>query len=298
MSARHLLVLADGGQAAFAAGAVAALAAAGSQWNVGWGSGLGAQVAILALLGEAEEGARRWRRWAENGASLLRSRIGLAREALANFDGVTVGPDPWRLDGWLDGTTLAEHLAPDLADVPGRLGRAGTRCAVGVSAMSEGRIEWIELTAVDAATAATALAATATFPGGWGPNRDGAWGGAACALAALPVEVSDAASDVVCGFPVPAVARPSAGVSLFELVQRRDELLAAAWLQHWLVRRPGGDVRLVAPEPGAYAAWAARDGADLGVEYPLPSEHNAALVGSILSFGRHAGEAAAAACGT
>ncbi len=61
---RGLLVLADGGQAAFAAGAVAELARSGAAWSCGAGAGLGAHVALLALLGEAEEGERRWLRQA------------------------------------------------------------------------------------------------------------------------------------------------------------------------------------------------------------------------------------------
>ena len=45
---------------------------------------------------------------------------------------------------------------------------------------------------------------------------------------------------------------------------------------------------MVAPAAGSYLAWAARDGADLGVEYPLPNERNGELLASLVEYGRHA----------
>jgi hypothetical protein len=284
---RTLVVLADGIQAAFAAGAVAELGRAGARWGAAWGAGLGAQIAVLALLGEAEEAERRWRRQGELGCPLLQSRVSVAQERIADREGVLVLADPFRADGWLDGEVLDEHLAPERADLPGRLRAAGAVAHVALADLGTGTLGWVALGSAGAAEAGELLTAAATFAAGWGPRRISAGGGDRLLLGGVGVLPEDApagaaagACDIVCGFPVPAVARPGVAGALLEAVQRRDELRAAALVPTW-----GGAARLLAPTPAAYRSWAARDNAELRVEWPLPTERNGELAGLLVDFG-------------
>jgi len=293
-SKRTLIVLADGIQAAFAVGAVAELARAGARWDEAWGAGLGAQVAVLAALGEWEESARRWRRQGELGCPLLQSRIASLQERLADRESVLVLPDPFRADGWLDGEVLDEHLAPERADLPGRLHAAGARASVAIADLEGGTSDWVALDSVGAAEAGGLLTASATFAAGWGPRRVRTGGAERLLLGgvgALPVGAPAGAiarpCDLVCGFPVPAVARPGVAGALLEAVQRRDECRAAELVAAW-----GGGPRLLAPTPAAYRSWAARDNADLGVEWPLPTERNGELAGLLVEFGAAVARAA------
>ena len=295
MSGRGLLVLADGAQAGFAAGAVAELARAGVTWRRGAGAGLGAHVALLAVLGEAAEGERRWRRQAELGCALLRSRLAAARERLGETPGITASVDAWSFAGWLDDAALAEHLAPELAAVPERLSRAGAGLAVAVEDLGDGRSRWVDLTEASAAEAGAVLRAAAAFPGGWGPvDVPGSrftgpvWGGVGTGLGGAPWAGDTLSWDVVCGFPVPAAARPALGGSLLELIQRRAEGRAAAGVTGWLEASGGRSVRLVAPTEAGWRASAGRVGADLGVEYPLPWERNGELTAAVLASGASA----------
>ena len=297
---RGLLVLADGAQAAFAAGAVAKLARAGVTWRRGAGAGLGAHVALLALLGEAPEAERRWRRQAELGCPLLRSRLAAARERLGDAPGTTLTLDGWAFAGWLDDDALAEHLAPEMAAAPERLARAGFGVAVAVEDLAAGRSEWIELAGVGAAEAGDLVRAAAAFPGGWGPEEVAGeqwagrvWGGVGAALGGDAPWTGDAlAWDVVCGFPVPAVARPALGGSLVELVQRRTEARGAAAVERWLDAGPGRELRLIAPTDAVWRAWSGREAAEIGVEYPLPCERNGELTAGVLECGVAAARAA------
>ncbi len=284
---RGLAVLADGAQTAFAAGAVAELARHGRSWTLARGAGLGAQVAVLAVLGEAGEAERRWRRQAEAGCPLLTSAVAAARARLGSDQAITLAPDAWSLPGWLDPLELREHLAPERAGVPGRLRDAGVRCAVAVEDLLAGAVTWIELSRLTAAGAADALLAAASFPAGWpavvaedGTSSSLGWGGAG--IADDSGWLAEATGwDVVCGFPVPPVPRPGIGGSLLELVQRREEVRAGLAAASWA----SPAVRLVAPTTASYAGWVARDGADLGVEYPLPWERNAELLGLLVEYG-------------
>ncbi len=297
---RGLLVLADGAQAAFAAGAVAGLARAGVRWRRGAGAGLGAHVALLALLGEAPEAERRWRRQAELGCPLLRSRLAAARERLAEAPGVAVTLDAWTLAGLLDDGALAEHLAPEMAAAPERLARAGADLAVAVEDPVAGRAAWVELGGVDAVEAGGLLRAAAAFPGGWGPQGVAGggwagplWGGAGVVAGVEPPWAADGLEwDVVCGFPVPALARPALGGSLIELIQRRSEARAAAGVARWLERGSGRSLRVVAPDAAAWRAWSGREAAEIGVEYPLPWERNGELTAGVLACGAAAASAA------
>lgn len=290
---RGLLVLADGGQAAFAAGAVAELARSGAAWSCGAGAGLGAHVALLALLGEAEEGERRWLRQAELGCPLLRSRLAAARERLGDAPGTTLTLDAWAFAGWLDDDSLAEHLAPEMAGAPERLARAGAAFSLAVEDVTLGESAWVELRGVPAAEAGDLVRAAAAFPGGWGPQRVAGerwagplWGGVGAALGGgAPWGGGAVAWDVVCGFPVPAVARPALGGALVELIQRRAEGAAAAGVSNWLEARGGRSARLIAPTEAAWRAAAGRAGAELGVEYPLPWERNGELTAGLLACG-------------
>jgi len=292
---RGLAVFADGAQAAFAAGAVAELARAGMRWRRGAGAGLGAQIAALALLGEADEAERRWKREAELGCPLFESRLAAVQRRLGEEPGVLALADGWRLEGWLDPAGLDEHLAPEAADLPRRLATKNASCVVAVANLGDGGLEWTRLEGA-ASAAAAVLRAAASFPSGWGAARSGSdtggtvrWGGVGL-LAALGPPWSNALApwDVVCGFPVPAVARPALGSSLLELAQRRDECLAAATLGRWNTGEDAPRLRVVAPAPAAYASFSARDTADLGVEYPLPFERNSELLSAILRFGSFA----------
>jgi len=291
---RTLIVLADGIQAAFAAGAVAELGRAGVRWDAAWGAGLGAQVAVLAVLGEWEEAARRWRRQGELGCPLLQSRIAVLQERFADRDGVLVLPDPFTLDGWLDPDVLDEHLAPERADLPGRLRDAGASARAALADLEAGSSEWVALESVGAADAGALLTAAATFAAGWGPRRtstDGAdrllLGGVGALPVGAPVGGFGRSCDLVCGFPVPAVARPGLTGALLEAVQRRDEGRAAALVAGWV-----DAARLLAPTPAAYRYWAARANADLGVEWPLPTERNGELAGLLVEFGAAVARAA------
>jgi len=284
---RALVVLADGAQAAFAAGAVATLAGAGARWGRGVAAGLGAQVALLALAGEATEAERRWRRQAETGCPLLRPRLARERERLAEDAGLLLLPDPWRAEGRLDVAALREHLAPERGGWRARLRESGTRLEVGVMDLRAGAWRWLDPLDDDG----EALIATATFAGGWSPlalaDGGAAWGGAAALAGALPdLEVPEC--EVVCGFPVPCVGR-GRRLGLDELIQARDEAAAAAAVTAWAVRQSqhGVKVRVLAPQQVTYAGWTSRPGADLALEWPLPAEHNAELTSAAVAYGRH-----------
>jgi hypothetical protein len=302
-ASRSLLVLADGVQAAFAAGAVAELARRGARWKVGAGAGLGAQVALLALLGEAAEAERRWAREAALGCPMLESLLGATRRTLGEARGLTVVSDSWSLDGWLDPSGLVEHLAPEMAAVASRLSSVGARCAVAVEDVASGAAEWVELGGVVDAEAGGLLRAAAAFPAGWGPQTvcwSGAarrlWGGVGPALrSSAPSAGGSGGWDLVCGFPVPATARPALGGSLLELIQRRAEVSAAAGVGRWVGSPDSRVLRVVAPTEAAWRAWSRRDGADLGVEYPLPWERNGELAGAVVRFGAFAAEVVATA---
>ncbi len=290
---RGLLILADGAQAAFTAGAVAELARTGVAWRRGAGGGLGSQVALLALLGDAEEAERRWLREAEAGCPLFQSRLAAAQQRLGPNSGVVLTPDPWTLEGWLEPAGLAEHLAPEMAGVPERLGRAERDFAVAVEDLVSGEATWVEFAGLAPERAGAMLRAAATFPAGWGPHAmvEGEtvrwlWGGIGAALACAPPWRGGRATwDVVCGFPVPVAVRPALGESLYELMQRRQEARAAASVIGWLTKSDQVTLRVIAPTVAAYRAWAERDNADLGVEYPMSWERNGELTGAMVRFG-------------
>ena len=290
---RGLAVLADGAHTAFAAGAVAALAAAGARWSVAAGAGLGAHVAALAVVGEAEEAARRWHRQGEAGAPVFQSRLAVGRERLGDEPGLLLLADAWRLGGWLAEEGRDAFLAPERADLPGRLRHAGTALLVAIEDLGAGRRQWVWAEELDADGAWQLLRAAASYPAGWGATGGGSgvalrWGGVgACAGLEAPWRTRPASWDVVCGFPMPAVTRPGLGTALLDAVQRRGEVVAAATVATWL-ESAGSPARVVAPAAGSYLAWAARDGADLGVEYPLPNERNGELLASLVEYGRHA----------
>jgi len=300
---RCLLVLADGVQAAFAAGAVAELARGGAAWTRGAGGGLGAHVALLALLGEAAECERRWSRQAALGCPMFESRLSAAGRGLGSATGLTLLPDAWSLGGWLDPAGLSEHLAPEDAAVSERLKAARAGMAVAIEDVASGTAEWVELTDLADGETGAVLRAAAAFPAGWGPQRverrgaaGRAWGGVGPALRGRPPWSGDARGwDVVCGFPVPAVRRPALGEALLELVQRRSEASAADAVTSWLEERGGPELRLVAPTAAGWSACSGRENADLGVEYPLPWERNGEVTGTILRFGALAAAGAVAA---
>ncbi len=281
-SGRGLVVLADGAQAAFAAGAVAALAEAGATWRVARGAGLGAQVALLAVLGESGESARRWRRQGELGCPLLVSQVESAAGRL-DTDGMLLLPDPWGLAGWLDGGALDEHLLPEGADVPGRLRARGARCAVAAVELRTGTAGWRDLGAGTAPDALRLLRAAAAFSGGWGPVGDQLLAGGVGVAAGLDL-VDDGATawDVVCGFSVPAAGRPGLSGTWRDAAARRDEIAAAAAVSRL---RDAEGVRVVAPAEASYRLWADRDGADLEIEWPLPAERNGELVRALVEYG-------------
>jgi len=287
---RGLAVLADGCHAAFAAGAVAELARRGRRWEVMLGAGMGAHVAALAGLGEAEEAARRWRRQSEQGCPLLAPVAEEAERRLRSLGGVLAVLDPWRLPGWLDGVALAEHLAPEAAGLPARLRHGGVSVLVLTLAVDRGEQAWENLEEMEPGAALEALAGACTFPGGWGPQRN-AWGpgrgGGVGLLAGASREVLALADawDVVCGFPVPPVVRDWLSDSLFEQIQRRDEVVAAAAVAGWLERAKGGELTLLAPTVPLWCRAEGREDAELGVEYPLSWERNGELVGRLLATG-------------
>jgi predicted acylesterase/phospholipase RssA len=299
---RGLLVLADGVQAAFAAGAVAELARRGTAWSRGAGGGLGAQVGVLAVLGEAAEAERRWLRDGELASPLLRSRLAAFRERIGPTPGAVLAADAWTLAGWLDPESLAEHLAPEMAGVPERLVRGQRSFAVAVDDLADGGTAWVELSGLPPLEAGGLLRAAATFPAGWGPEivekgetTRRLWGGVGAAIACSPPwDERGTAWDLVCGFPVPVTPRPALGASLLELVQRREEARAASATERWLQATNAGALRVVAPRAEAYRAWAGRDNADLGVEYPLPWERNGELAAAMVRFGAFAASAAGA----
>ncbi|MGV8039010.1 MAG: hypothetical protein AB2L07_02665 [Thermoanaerobaculaceae bacterium] len=261
---RGLVVLADGVQTAFAAGAVAALARSGCRWSQGLAAGLGSQVALLALLGEAEEAARRWRRQGELGCPLLRSCLAATQERLAHAGAVVVLPDAWRLGGWLDAGALGEHLAPEAADAGGRLARAGSTLGVAVCPISSAATaSWAEVHGQPPGRGAAAGSTRAArFAGGWEPlavtgaddHRLLCGGVGAVPPGPLPGTLS---WDVVCGFPVPGSA--AAGRRLGDLGRRssgRSEMLAAVlvggrWQAGRGARRRSHGGGRCAPPPGA-----------------------------------------------
>lgn len=270
MSQRGLVVLADGAQAAFCAGVVAQLAASGHRWEEGAGAGLGAQVALLALVGEGEEAARRFSRMGQEKAALFRPALAYAGDNL-NQPGFLLLPDVFRLAGWLWRPALEEYLAPEAALV--------SRAApwVCVEELASGARGWRRV------ERAEELRQAAAFPWGWPPNGL-CWGGVgACAELDFP-PLTASQVDVVCGFPVPPVERRGLSDSLLATVQRREEIGAAHTVARWIATHPGA--RVFAPEQELYAAFARRDSALLGVEYPLPVEHNGELLASMVAFGR------------
>lgn len=273
MSLRGLVVLADGAQAAFCAGVVAQLSASGRRWGEAAGAGLGAQVALLALAGEAGEADRRFLRLAQEGAALFRPALAYAREAL-DHEGFLLLPDPFQLSGWLSPVALGEYLAPEMA-LAGRM-----KLWLGTEELASGQRDWRELSHGEQ------LVGAAAFPWGFPPVA-GLWGGVgACAELDFP-PLAAPEVDVVCGFPLPAVERPGLGHALLTTVQRREEIAAAKTVTRWAGQRSG--LHIFAPTQEQYAAFARRDGALLGVEYPLPLEHNAEIVSVMVEFGRFVG---------
>jgi predicted acylesterase/phospholipase RssA len=270
VNSRGLIVLADGAQAAFCAGVVAELAKHQTGWQEGAGAGLGAAVAALALAGEAEEAARRFSRGAEEPEGLFRSALSLAREQV-NQEGFLLLPDPWRLSGWLAAPLLQEYLAPDLV-----LAKR-VRLWLALEDLFQGSVRWCLW------EEGQDLVAACAFPGGWGPDDQGRWGGVGvCGELPLP-PLSSSRVDLVCGFPVPKVARPGLDRSLFTTWQRREELAAAALAERWQSQLPG--VRVYAPQASSFQRFTQRDNALLGVEYPLPLEQNAALCQLLVEYG-------------
>lgn len=270
MSERALVVLADGIQAAFCAGVVAELASRGCRWQEGAGAGLGAQVALLGVAGEAEEAAQRFFRMKDEGASLFRPAVACLRDSVSDPSFLLL-PDLYRLAGWLWQPALEEYLAPEAALV------SKVTLWVAHEDLEAGSRGWRRL-----ATAEELLQAAA-FPWGWAP-RDLGWGGVgACEELGLP-PVTGAEVDLVCGFPVPPVPRPGLGQALMATVQRREELAAALTVTRWAAEHPG--VRVFAPSQELYSAFTQREGALLGVEYPLPVEHNGELMATMVGFGR------------
>lgn len=284
---RGLAVLADGVTAAFAAGAVAALARSGRTWNHGLGAGLGAQIAFLALCGEAEEAARRWRRQSEMGCPLLRSRLAAAQESLGPGDGVVLLPDAWRLEGWLDERSLAEHLAPEAADPGGRLRRAGVTLQVAFTDLVAGSSGWLDVHGQSPAEAFARLGAAARFSGGWPPlaigdeSRHQLLCGGVGATTSLQL-LQEIDWDVVCGFAVPPAVRPGCGTSIWEQLQRQDELRASQIVKDW---SKGAAVQVFAPDEAALRMASQRPDAELGVELPLPWERNRELCGLLVRMG-------------
>lgn len=294
---RGLVVLADGTHAAFAAGAVAELALHGRRWDVAAGAGLGAQVGVLAVLGEAEEAARRWRRQGEQGCPLLASVAEEGERRLHGLDGTMAMLDPWRLPGWLDPVSLAEHLAPEAGGVPARLRRCGARALVLTLAVDSGHLQWDDVGEMEPESATAALISACTFPAGWGAHEGAGgrrWGGVGLLSGAAPEWLRlRRAWDVVCGFPLPAVEREWLSTSLLEQVQRRDEVSAALAVGGWVNSLRDSDLRVVAPSPDLWRRVEGRDDAELGVEYPLAWERNGELVARLLAAGAAAAALAA-----
>ncbi len=287
---RGLAVLADGCHAAFAAGAVAELARRGRTWEVALGAGMGAHVAALAGVGEAEEAARRWRRQGEQGCPLLSPVAGEAQRRLFGLDGTLAILDPWRLSGWLDAVALAEHLAPEAAGLPARLRRQGVRALALTLDVRRGQLRWERLEELQPAAAHEALAAACTFPAGWGAHQgtggERRWGGVGL-LAGAATDVARLADawDVVCGFPVPAVERDWLSNSLFEQVQRRDEVFAAGAVADWVNSSREREASVVAPTAPLWCRVEGREDAELGVEYPLAWERNGELIPRLIAAG-------------
>ena len=283
-------MVADGCHAAFAAGAVAELARRGRCWQVVLGAGLAAQVGVLAAVGEAEEAERRWRRQGEHGCPLLAPLAAQVQQRLRELAGTLALLDPWRLPGWLDAVALAEHLAPEAAALPPRLQRRAVQVLVLIMEVGRGLLRWERLEGLEPTAAFDALTAACTFPAGWGAHRgtsgERRWGGVGL-LAGAPLEVVRLADawDVVCGFPVPAVEREWVSNSLFEQVQRRDEVLAAGAVANWANSVRGSKVGVIAPTAQLWCRVEGREDAELGVEYPLAWERNAELIPRLMAAG-------------
>lgn len=285
---RGLAVFADGLQAAFTAGAVAELARRGRQWQVAVGAGLGAQVAVLGVLGEGEEAGRRWQRQGEHGCPLLVPLVEEAQRRLRGVEGAMAWLDPWRLGGWLDPAALEEHLAPEAAGLPGRLSQRNAQAWVATVELEEGRADWEGLNG-SPSRAVEVLGATCLFPAGWGALPKGGerrWGGVGVLALLTPQVFCEAeAWDVVCGFPLPPVPRPWLSGSLWEQLQRRDEIGAALTLARWVGAATPGGWQVVAPTVDGWRRAEGREEAELGVEYPLPWERNGELAGRLVAAG-------------
>ncbi len=271
MRGRALVVLADGAQAAFCAGVVAELARGQVIWQEAAGAGLGVLVALYAVAGQPEQAAELLDRQQETEASVFASPLALAQEHLG-WSELLVLPDPWRWSGWLARERLEELLAPALALVD------RFPLFVALEDVSAGWRRWCPL------HSSQELVAGCAFPMGWAPTGEGLWGGVGACGELEPPPFSAEVTDLVCGFPVPAVERPGLGTGLLATVQRREELLAAQVVARWQKALP--TMGIWAPQASTYLKFSQRENALLGVEYPLPTERNGALCALMVEYGR------------
>lgn len=241
---------------------------------------------MLAALGEAPEAARRWRRMAQSGCPLL---VPLGVEAAETArPGTLVLLDAWRLGGWLSTTGLDEFLLPEAAAVARRLGETRVSCSVASFGLTGGDANWVQLEREDTFGISRFLGVTAGFAGGFPPRPgtpDGeswAWGGVAAAIVAGLDLDPRLQWDVVCGFPVPPRVRRTLGTSLFELVQRRDEIAAGRSLAPM---RSRSGIRVIAPDEVGWRQVTSRPDAELDAEYPLPWERNGEMTVLLVSLG-------------
>lgn len=305
--ARALVMVGGLGTGAFQAGAVAALAGAGIDWDVVVGSGAGALNALLVADGRVETMLRLWREQASGGVPVIADLADRASAAAgAAVPGARASLDPRAVQGLVSTAMVTELAEPWTAGLEARLRVRGRRLLLPILDLAEGRARLVEPTAeLHADQLAAAVAAAASTPVACLPVplrlRDGA-PPRPCVdgLGALPrplrgvVEAAGDHSrhldgfDLVVGIPPTAPGASVSPLGLAEVAAAVDAARVSAALEAELeaLAAAGLGVTVIRPDLDSWRRFTGRDDADLRLEFPGAVTRNGALLELTADYGR------------